>query len=97
MRRWTIAIALALGAILTAPTSACAGLVPVQVSVLPDGGMYRFTYAIVLPTDSVLRPGDYFTIYDFDGFVAGSQTASGSPYSANWTAASTNTAPRPRE
>ena len=46
--------------------------------------MYRFTYAIVLPTDSVLRPGDYFTIYDFDGFVAGSEMASGSPYSTDW-------------
>jgi hypothetical protein len=95
MRRWILAIALALAAILTAPTGARAGLVPVQVSVLPDGGMYRFTYAIVLPTDSVLRPGDYFTIYDFDGFVAGSQTTSGSPYSANWTATSSNTGATP--
>ena len=85
MRRWMTATALALSAVLAAPTTTHAGLVPVQVSVLPEGGMYRFTYAIVLPTNSVLRPGDYFTIYDFDGFVSGSQTASGSPYSANWT------------
>ena len=78
MRRWITATALAITAILTAPTAARAGLIPVQVSVLPEGGMYRFTYAIVLPTDSVLRPGDYFTIYDFDGYVAGSEMASGS-------------------
>ncbi len=78
MRRWMSAAALAVTAVLTAPTMVQAGLVPVQVSILPEGGMYRFTYAIVLPTDAVLRPGDYFTIYDFDGFVAGSQMASGS-------------------
>jgi hypothetical protein len=94
MRRW-ITIALAITAVLTAPTAARAGLVPVQVSVLPEGGMYRFTYAIVLPTNSVLRPGDYFTSYDFDGFVAGSQTASGSPYSADWSASIGNTGPTP--
>jgi hypothetical protein len=94
MRRWIIA-ALAVTAVLTAPTDARAGLVPVQVSVLPEGGMYRFTYAIVLPTDSVLRPGDYFTIYDFDGLVAGSQTSSGSTYSADWSASVTNTGPTP--
>jgi hypothetical protein len=57
--------------------------------------MYRFTYAIVLPTDAVLRPGDYFTIYDFDGFVPGSQMANGSPYSADWTFSASNTGPTP--
>lgn len=95
MRRWMTATALALSAVLAAPTTTHAGLVPVQVSVLPDGGMYRFTYAIVLPTNSVLRPGDYFTIYDFDGFVPGSQTTSGSPYSANWTFSASNSGPTP--
>lgn len=57
--------------------------------------MYRFTYAIVLPTDSVLRPGDYFTIYDFDGYVPGSEMADGSPYSADWSFASSNTGSTP--
>jgi PEP-CTERM motif-containing protein len=84
MRRWITAAALATTAVLIAPTPSSAGLIPVQVSVMPEGGMYRFTYAIVLPTDSVLRPGDYFTIYDFDGFVSGTNMASGSPYSADW-------------
>jgi len=95
MRLWIIATALAAFALLSAPAAARAGLVPVQVSVLPEGGMYRFTYAIVLPTDSVLRAGDYFTIYDFDGFVAGSQTSSGSIYSPNWSASASNTGPTP--
>jgi hypothetical protein len=52
-----------------------AGLLPVQVSVTPDGGNYRWTYAIVLPTDSMLQSGDYFTIYDFGGFVPSSVAA----------------------
>jgi hypothetical protein len=95
MRRWITATALTLTAVLSAPAAASAGLVPTQVSVLPEGGMYRFTYAIVLPTDSVLRPGDYFTIYDFDGFVSGSQTSSGSVFSADWSASMSNTGPTP--
>ena len=95
MRRWITAAVLAAAAVLTSPTHARAGLVPYQVSVTPSGGMYRFTYAVVLPTDAVLRPGDYFTIYDFDGFVPGSQTADGSPYSANWSFSSPNTGPTP--
>jgi hypothetical protein len=95
MRRWILAAALAVTTVPAAPTPARAGLVPVQVSVLPEGGMYRFTYAIVLPTASVLRPGDYFTIYDFDGFVAGSEMASGSPYSADWSFSADNTGPTP--
>jgi PEP-CTERM motif len=95
MRRWITAAVLAAAAILASPTPARAGLVPVQVSVTPDGGMYRFTYAIVLPTNAVLRPGDYFTIYDFDGFVPGSQMASGALSSANWSFSSPNTGPTP--
>lgn len=53
-------------------TTAQAGLLPVTVTVLPESGNYRWTYSIVLPTDSQLRSGDYFTIYDFGGMVANS-------------------------
>jgi hypothetical protein len=88
MRRW-ITAAVALAAI-TAPTPARAGLVPVAVSIIPEAGMYRYTYAIVLPTDSVMRPGDYFTIYDFEGFVPGSEMADGSPYSPDWSFTAAN-------
>lgn len=95
MSRWIIAAALALTSTLACAPGARAGLVPVQVSVLPDGGMYRFTYAIVLPTDSVLRPGDYFTIYDFDGFVPGSNMASGSVHSSDWVFSATSVGPTP--
>jgi hypothetical protein len=55
-------------------TTARAGLLPVTVTVLPEGGNFRWTYNIVLPTDSQLRSGDYFTIYDFGGLVADSNS-----------------------
>lgn len=77
------------------PTGARAGLVPVAVSITPEAGMYRYTYAIVLPTDAILRPGDYFTIYDFDGFVPGTDMASGSPYSGDWSFTAGNIGPTP--
>ena len=54
-----------------------AGLLPVQVTVTPDNGDFRYTYAVVLTSDSLLEPGDFFTIYDFAGYVDG--TASGEP------------------
>ena len=54
-------------------TSANAGLLPVSVSVLPEADKFRWTYAIVLPTDSKLQTGNYFTIYDFQGYVAGNE------------------------
>ncbi|MFO0935485.1 MAG: PEP-CTERM sorting domain-containing protein [Gemmataceae bacterium] len=53
---------------------AAAGLLPVNVTVTPDSGNYRWTYAIVLPTDSQIRAGDFFTIYDFAGLVNGSNS-----------------------
>ena len=93
MRR-LIAAAFALAAF-AVPTTARAGLLPVQVSITPEAGMYRYTYAIVLPTDAVMRPGDYFTIYDFDGFVAGSEMSSGSAYSADWSFTASNLGPTP--
>ena len=70
--------------------SASAGLLPVSVSVLPEDGNYRWTYAIVLPTDSKLEAGNYFTIYDFHGYVAGGEF---SP--EGWTFASGSDGPTP--
>src|SRR5262249_39512811 len=55
--------------------TARAGLVPSVVTVTPDAGNFRWTYAVVLPTDMKLQAGSYFTVYDFGGLVAGSATA----------------------
>lgn len=70
-----LAPVLALGVALIGPLSDVrAGLLPTSVTVTPEGGKFRWTYAIVLPTDSQLQTGNYFTIYDFAGFQAGSNS-----------------------
>lgn len=72
---------LAIGAILAGPAAgARAGLLPTSVTVTPESGNFRWTYAIVLPTDSQLRAGNFFTIYDFAGYVPGGESAP-----AGWT------------
>jgi hypothetical protein len=58
------------GLALAAP--ARAGLLPVTFSTAPEGGSFRYTYGVVLSSDAFIKPGDYFTIYDFAGFVPGS-------------------------
>jgi hypothetical protein len=95
MRYWISTAVLAIAVVLGAPVSAHAGLIPVQVSVTPEGGNYQFTYAVVLPTDAVLQAGNYFTIYNFDGLVPGTATASGSPTSSQWTFSTSTVGPTP--
>jgi hypothetical protein len=51
---------------------AAAGLLPVHVGKTNDAADYRYTYSVLLESDTVLKAGDYFTIYDFAGFVEGS-------------------------
>jgi hypothetical protein len=51
---------------------AAAGLLPVHVGKTNDGADFRYTYSVLLESDTVLKTGDYFTIYDFAGFVEGS-------------------------
>jgi hypothetical protein len=67
-----------LGLTLLAAPAARAGLIPnkVTVSTVPDaGGNYTWTYNVVVTSDVYVQPGDFFTIYDFAGAVAGSATA----------------------
>jgi hypothetical protein len=71
MTRFRLFLLMAVAAAATAGT-AHAGLLPVNVTVTPDGSNFRWTYAVVLPTDSAIKPGDFFTIYDFGGLVSGS-------------------------
>src|SRR3954470_21373895 len=60
---------------LFAAQPARAGLLPTSVTVAPEAGNFRWTYAVVLPTDTKLQSGDYFTVYDFGGMVAGTAAA----------------------
>ena len=70
--------------------SARAGLLPVSVTVQPEAGNFRWTYAVVLPTDMKLQAGNYFTIYDFKGYVPGTDSAP-----AGWTFSASKMGPTP--
>jgi hypothetical protein len=85
MTRRLITLALVAVAALSSAETARAGLLPVRVSVTPEGEKFRWTYAIVLPTDMKLQAGDYFTIYDFGGYVPDSNTQP-----ADWSYSSAN-------
>jgi len=50
-----------------------AGLLPAS-TVSAEGGSFRHEYDIGLQSGSMLKSGDYFTIYDFAGFVEGTNT-----------------------
>jgi hypothetical protein len=85
---WKLAAAVILAGVL-AP-QAKAGLIPVNVSVHPDSGNFRWTYAVVVTTDVKVNPGDFFTIYDFDGLIPHTIV---SP--VDWTPTISNTTPPP--
>jgi hypothetical protein len=76
-----------------------AGLLPVSVTVQPEAGNFRWTYSVVLPTDMKLQAGNYFTIYDFAGYQAGSaNVTSANPdpsFSQYWKLSTTNLGPTP--
>jgi hypothetical protein len=55
--------------------TAQAGLIPNKVTVTPDGEQFRWTYNVVVTSDVYVKPGDYFTIYDFAGPVVVDPTA----------------------
>src|SRR5437868_11188677 len=74
-RTWIARLLTAAVAAVATAGSAGAGIIPASVTVTPEAGNFRWTYAIVLPTDMKLQAGDYFTIYDFAGLVTGSQSS----------------------
>lgn len=82
MVRKTWMVRLFTAAVLTAAMAgtANAGLLPTNVQVDPEAGNFRWTYAIVLPTDMKLQSGNYFTIYDFAGYLPGGESVP-----AGWT------------
>ena len=94
----TLAVATGATVALTA-RSAEAGLLPVSVTVQPEAGNFRWTYSVVLPTDMKLQAGNYFTIYDFAGYVPGSGmvTAAGpsGEYAQYWTLSTNPLGPTP--
>lgn len=75
-------------AVLWFASAAQAGLIPVNVSVHPDSGNYRWTYGVVVTTDVSVNPGDSFTIYDVYGLISGSAVMP-----ANWSVSEAMTTP----
>ncbi|HJZ90116.1 MAG TPA: hypothetical protein VKE40_04540 [Gemmataceae bacterium] len=68
----------ALCALLLVTGEAGAGLLPIHVAITPEGNDFRYTYSVLLQSDAVLKPGDYFTIFDFAGLVSGTNNQPGS-------------------
>ena len=80
-RPWIARLFTAAVAAVAVSQTASAGIIPASVTVTPDGGNFRWTYAAVLPTNLLLQSGNYFTIYEVGGLVPGTiSTPSG------WTA-----------
>lgn len=101
-RNWiarTLTIAVAAGAIALTANPARAGLLPVSVTVQPEAGNFRWTYSVVLPTDMKLQAGNYFTIYDFAGYISGSgmvsATSPDASFSQFWTLSTSPLGPTP--
>jgi hypothetical protein len=92
LARWITAAA-GLALVSWTLSQAQAGLLPVSVTVQPEAGNFRWTYSVVLPTDMQLKAGDYFTIYDFEGYISGSAKVSAAgpnPSYASYWSVSTN-------
>jgi hypothetical protein len=99
-RKWITRLFASAALALTATAiPAQAGLLPVSVTVQPEAGNFSWTYSVVLPTNMSLQSGNYFTIYDFAGYIPGSGTVTAAyptaANAANWTVTSSMTGPTP--
>jgi hypothetical protein len=72
-------------AALSAPI-AFANTIVSPTPVIAGGGPYTWAYSVSLGGDSQINTGDFFTIFDFAGFIPGSQSVV-----AGWSASSVNT------
>ena len=64
---------LALGLLLLGAASSRADIIPqLQSTPTPSGQDYRWTYQVAMTSGERIGRGSYFTIYDFAGFIPGS-------------------------
>ena len=87
MRKTYILGLMALGAMTFA---ANADIIPTLSSIAPSAGLFQWNYASNVTVDQNVTSGDFFTIYDFAGFIPGSATAP-----AGWTFTSSLTGVTP--
>jgi hypothetical protein len=77
--------------IVLASGTAMGGLLPVDASITPaSGGAYQYSYQVDLTSSSTLYKGDYFVIYNFNGYVSGTSQAP-----AGWTESISYSGPVP--
>ena len=88
LRSWNRSLAALVLVVLAARAEA--GLLPTSSSAQADGSNTRYTYGVVLTSDSTLKTGDFFTVYDFPGAVTGTNVQP-----AGWTFSSANTGMTP--
>jgi hypothetical protein len=86
--------ALAGVALLMGTTESRAGYAASLVGGAPTaagGGLWEYDYSVSVTLNSgeVVNPGDFFRIYDFNGYVSAGTVAK--PLPANWAVSSTNT------
>jgi hypothetical protein len=55
--------------------TARADIIPTLFSTTPSGSNFTWDYSGIVTANQTVTTGDYFTIYDFGGYVAGSATA----------------------
>jgi hypothetical protein len=67
--------ALLSAAALLAGNAVKADIIPVFNVATPTSGGCEFSYSVEIPTNTRVNTGDYFTIYDFNGYIAGSAFA----------------------
>ena len=83
-------LALSAMALLAMAVPAHAGMIPAAVTVTPVGSNFNYSYHVILPSDYSVADGDFFTVYDFHGFVPGSNSEA-----AGWSFAAANTGVNP--
>ena len=59
-------------AVVAAAVSAHADIIPTLDSITPGSGTFDWNYTANVTADEMVVTGDYFTIYDFQGLIVGS-------------------------
>ena len=87
IRRVALCGALVVGLLGVNASDARAELILANVGLIDEGsGLWRWEYELALGAGQELRTGAIFTIYDFQGFVAGSQQYSDGISGGTWAA-----------
>jgi hypothetical protein len=68
-----------IGVMLAMSSGVRADIIPTRISIVPEGGNFRWTYSSNLTANETLQTNNFFTIYDFAGFIPGSNLQP-----ANW-------------